>query len=208
MDQYPEAIDYYKKALKALRPLPLPNYHLTHVYSHMASIYSVMKQFDEMVVCSDSILATINKVHAVDPNINMDQEHLMANAMYATAYLELGKLDKALFHLNAAETLIAEKGLVHLQYIADQAARSYYKETGNYAKALEYNKRYLDFLQSNNMTTDWGEAMKLHGDIYFKMKKYDDAATYYARYIEVNDSIERITYAKQINHVRAGQAGT
>jgi AraC-like DNA-binding protein len=202
MDQYPEAIVYYNKALTALKPLPLPNYHLTDVYSHLASIYSATKQFDEMLACADSMLAAIDQMHAVDPNINMDQERLIANASYATAYFELGKLDKALFHLNAAETLIAEKGLAHLQYIVDQVARNYHRGAGNYAKALEYNKRYLDFLQSNNMTSDWGEALKLHGDIYFKMKKYDDAATYYARSIEVNDSIDKLTYAKQINELR------
>ena len=34
------------------------------------------------------------------------------------------------------------------------------------------------------------------------MKKYDDAATYYARAIEVNDSIDKITYSRQINELR------
>ena len=202
MDQPSEAIDYLKKALTAMKPLPFPNFHLTDVYSHLASVYSCTKQFDEMVACADSMMAVIDQMHTVDPNLNMDQELLIANSSYATAYFELGKLDKALFYLNAAETLITDKGLEHLRYIVDQVARNYYRGAGNYAKALEYNKRYLDFLQGNNMTSDWGEALKLHADIYFKMKKYDDAATYYARAIEVNDSIDKITYSRQINELR------
>jgi AraC-like DNA-binding protein/predicted negative regulator of RcsB-dependent stress response len=202
MNQYPEAISYLNKALSVLKPLPMPNFHLTDAYSHLASIYSSSKQHEEVIVCVDSMMAAIDKMHAIDPNINMDQERLIANSLYASAYFEMGTLDKALFHLNKAETLLSENGLEHLRYIIDQVARNYYRETGNYPKALEYNERYLDFLLGNNMSTDWDEAMKLQGDIYFRMKKYDDAANYYARAIEINDSIDKITYARQINELR------
>jgi AraC-like DNA-binding protein/tetratricopeptide (TPR) repeat protein len=202
MHQYPEAINYQNKALAVLKQQPRPNFHLTDSYLRLGSIYSCAKQNDQVLVYADSLMAAIDEMHKIDPALNFDQEHFIALVLYASAYSEMNRYDKAFNCLTLAEKKMIDCGLEHNQYMIDQIARTYYKKTGNYTKALEYNKRFLDFLLANNMSSDWGEAMKLQGDIYLKMEKYDDAALFYARSIEVNDSVDKMTYAKQINELR------
>ena len=202
MSKFDEAIDFQTRSLNILRTMPKPNFHFTDAYLCFAEYYSNLKQNEMVVSYADSMMIAIKEAQQINPDRNYDQEHLITLAFYTSAWSNLGKPDKALNYLTQAEALIAEKGLEHNQYLIDQVAFDYYNQIGNYAKALEYNQRNIDFLVDNKMTLDLGLRLQQRAELYSKKRNFEEATHFYARAIDVNDSIDKARYARQINELR------
>jgi tetratricopeptide (TPR) repeat protein len=202
MSKFEEAIDFHTRSLNILRALPKPNFYMTDGYLYLAECHSNLKQNEMVLSYADSIMIAIKEAQQINPDRNYNQEHLIALCFYTSAWSNLGEPDKALNYLTQAEALIAEKGLEHNQYFIDLAAFGYYNQIGNYARALEYNQRNIDFLVNNKMTIDLGLRLKIRGELYSKTGDYKEAVNFYARAIEVNDSIDKARYARQINELR------
>lgn len=202
MSKFDEAIDFQTRSLNILRTIPKPNFYLTDAYLNFAECYSNLKQ-NKMVLCyADSTMIAIKEAQQINPDINYDQEHLISLCFYTSAYSYLGKYDMALNSLTQAEALLVEKGLGHNQYMIDQVAFDYYNQINDYDKSLEYNQRNIDFLVNNKMTIDLGLRLKQRGELFSKTGNFKEATHFYARALEVNDSIDKARYAKQINELR------
>ena len=203
MNQLPEAIEYSTKALVILKEMPQKDYlNLIEAYSRLATYYSAINRHDLVVNCADSMMMIVNEEHANDNNARYFEVRIHKSALYASAYSELGQYEKAYHYLKLGEKLLEESGLEQNQYVIDQAGCDYYKSIGNYGKALEYNKRFIDFLTNNQMTMDLGKNLKKHGQFYEKLHKFEEASQCYARVIELSDSIDKKRYANQINELR------
>ena len=202
MSKFEEAIDFHTRSLNILRALPKPNFYMTDGYLCLAECHSNLNQNEMVLSYADSIMIAIKEAQQINPDINYDQEHLIALCFYTSAWSNLGEPDNALNYLKQAEALIAEKGLEHNQYLIDQVAFDYYNQIGNYAKALEHNQRNIDFLVDNKMTLSLGLWLQQRGELFSKTGNYKEAVHFYARAIAVNDSIDKARYANQINELR------
>lgn len=202
MTQYDEAVNFQNQSLSILRTIPQPNFYLTNAYLELGNYYSNLKQNEKVVCYADSVLLAIKEAQQKLPDYQYNHEHFLALAFYTSAYTFLGQTDKALYYLNQAEAYINANGPEYDRYMIDQIAYDFYNLTGNYEKALEYNQRNIDFLASNKMNIDIGLRLKQRGELLTKMHNYEDAVDFYARAIEVNDSIDKQQYAHQINELR------
>ena len=203
MDQFPEAIEYTNRTLTILKEMPQKDHlGLINEYISLSSYYSSLEQPDMVVAYADTIMQNINEAMTSDKKVQFIEAQIYASALYADAYSELGKHKKAYHYLILLEQLVEESGLEDYQYAIDQAGCSYYKSVGDYEKALEYNKRFIDFLINSQMTMDLGNYLKEHGGFYEKLHQYEEAAQCYSRVIELSDSIDKKRYANQINELR------
>lgn len=203
MDQFSDAIEYTNKGLIILKEMtPINHLSLINEYTSLGSYYSILKRPDMVVAYADTIMQTINEAMIYDNNVRFVESRIYAMALYSGAYSELGNYEKAHHFLKLGEQLLEESGLDYYQYVIDQAGCDYYKSVGNYEKALEYNKRFIDFLINNQMTMDLGNYLKEHAGFYEKLHQYEEAAHCYARVIELSDSLDKKQYANQINELR------
>lgn len=202
MGQVNEAINMTKKALPIINTLPLPNFPKIEIYHRLSNYYTQLNNYNLVLAYNDSMLNAVNNAHKFDSLINLDEERILIATVYSQAYSELGKTQKALGYLNQAEELFNNSNMPHLWHIITQTKSNYYKSAADYNKAIEYNQKFIGFLQQNNMSMDLGKSLKKQADYYTRLNKFDYASKLYAQVIELNDSIDKKRYANQINELR------
>jgi signal transduction histidine kinase len=108
-----------------------------------------------------------------------------------TIYYQSGMPDSARYYLALAETLIKQNpDKVRMQYNFNQAAGLFYKNTGEYNRALPY---MLENLKNWTKTDENRAGLLLNlGNLYFNMGNYKNSTDYHLQSLRLFESLNNL----------------
>jgi len=140
-----------------------------------------------------------------DENPTCYVEYLL-NRDYATAYLEMNNNnynDKILHYLQEAEKIIDDNKLALASNEIQQLYFIYYRNIGQYDKALDVINQLCDYFKERKMTRVYMGRLNDKADIMMKLGRYQEAASLYRLCYQLQDSISSSTYMKELSEMRA-----
>lgn len=105
-------------------------------------------------------------------------------------YLKKQNLNSAKFHLSKVLKMEEEGMIAHAKLEISQLKATYYKEIGEYDKALELlekNKKMISKEDKNNYTSQ--DTEKMLADIYHQLGNHKKAGDHLRNYIQIKDSL-------------------
>lgn len=122
---------------------------------------------------------------------------------YLLIYISRGNYPEAKDCLEKIKEIEGEnKGLVLTSTFYELSAH-YYNGIGDYKRALQlYDCLIIERKQSNQLKA-LIDVIQKRGDILYKMERYQDAADCFYNMIQMNDSLTRVTYYKDLADMRA-----
>lgn len=144
---YEDAIRYYNESLNILRSKSktVSPQKIADHFNRLAGIYANMNQYDKVLLYADSMKMYSQK-NSLD--INSNRIIFRAETFTAMALIGLGNLSQAWKHIIKAEEILDPSWKVaydHERKQLDIIYLAYYKEKGDYNKALEYTEKALAY---------------------------------------------------------------
>lgn len=139
---------------------------------------------------------------------NLDEENPVykqrytMHRSYAVTYTRLGKLDLALEHLRKAESMIEEYKMGHTKYELMGVYIAYYCATKEYDKAVNACDSILTYASKKNQTFTYQDYLHVKAKALFDGERYREAATAYADYAQLKDSLSSATYFEELANMK------
>lgn len=191
-----EAIESYKEAIDLLGRLPdteslkaqmLPKYILTLLkYGHTSAAAPYIKQSEAL--------------YANNPNPSRLFFLLTCNVYY---HINTGQLDKARELLHELEATYKENNFIYYRFILIFIKAVYYEANHEYALALSHYSQLMGKSSLNLAPTKVIQIKQEQGRLLSKMGRNEEACRVYQAADALQDSINALSYVRQINELRA-----
>lgn len=191
-----EAIESYKEAIDLLYRLPdteslkaqmLPKYILTLLkYGHTSVAAPYIKQLETL--------------YTNNPNPSRHFFFLACNTYY---HINTGQLNKARELLHELETTYKENNFIYYRAILIFIKAVYYEANHEYALALSHYSRLMGKSSLNLAPTKVIQIKQEQGRLLSKMGRNEEACRVYQAANVLQDSINALSYVRQINELRA-----
>lgn len=191
-----EAIESYKEAIDLLDRLPdteslkaqmLPKYILTLLkYDHTSVAAPYIPQLENLYIS--------------DPNPSTRFFILACKAYY---HINTGQLNKARKILDELETTYKENNFIYYRSILIFIKAVYYEANNEYALALKHYSRLIDKSSMKLAPTKFIQIKQEQGRLLSKMGRNEEACQVYRAANGLQDSINALSYVRQINELRA-----
>lgn len=123
-------------------------------------------------------------------------------ASYTYYYIESGNTNKAKTLLNEVEKISLQRRKSDYYAIVDYLYAAYYQATGQYEKALELQSKLLNINTFNLAPNRYILLIQEQANLLAKAGRIDEACHIYQQANEKKDSLNTISYARQINDLR------
>lgn len=191
-----EAIESYKEAIDLLNQLPdtelleaqmLPKYILTLLkYGPASTALPYIKQLEDLYIN--------------DPNPSTLFFILACNTYYD---INTGQLDKARKSFAQLDTVYKENNFIYYRAILTFIKAAYYEADNEYALALQHYTRLIGKSSIKLAPTKLIQIKQEQGRLLSKMGRDEEACRVYQTANALQDSINALSYTRQINELRA-----
>lgn len=191
-----EAIESYKEAIDLLDQMPdtellkaqmLPKYILTLLkYGQTSTAAPYIKQLENLYIN--------------DPN---PSTHFFILACQAYYDINTGQLEKAKNIFDELNAVYKENNFIYYRSILIFIKAAYYEANNEYALALKYYSRLIANSSMRLAPTKIIQIKQEQGRLLSKMGRHAEACNTYRTANALQDSINALSYVRQINELRA-----
>ena len=145
----------------------------------------------------------LDKANAREIAENKGQLYTKYTYYYAAAVcteLLLGHKDRATLLLKSMETM-ASRGPSTIEPLVLDTREEYFKLLGQYDSALMYNQQLISSYRSAGLTALTSNRIRLRGNMFYRLGRYDSAAYCYHEYNVLRDSTETGLNANLLNEL-------
>ena len=194
-DMPKEAIDAYEASLQLLNKTEQTETYVTQL---LPKFIITLVQLNKL----EKAAAYLKQLDAIYAQYPSQSTRFYVLTTYACYYLETGETAKAKHLLTEAENINKKLNKVYFQYIIDHTAAAYYKAIGDNEQAL---KLYRMLRAESLVGMFSGKLIKLYQDeasLLAKKGLYDEACHVYQQANQQKDSMNVVSYSRQINDLR------
>ncbi|GHT30094.1 hypothetical protein FACS189432_09370 [Bacteroidia bacterium] len=197
MNQKTEALKYYKESLDYIhRANNTTAMLIVENYMNMAAASFDIEQYETAIAYADSMIYHLE---------GRDAKHLylyLATFFKANANAWLNRPAEALKYIREAEALYSPEFGEHYGVYLDEARGNYYRSVKDYAKALEYRGKTLQFYLQNELLVGYKSSLENKAGIMEEMGNWKEAAACYSEVLQLSDSLNTQQFYNQINELR------
>ena len=197
-----ESVNAYQKSLDLLSGIkPYPPV-LADLYAYYGDILNLKKDYERLEKLTERWKDYLEE-HVKDTDISKDSKDILYtyyNMACAQAHLGLGQLDLGEKDLQEARTHIQSEGSVRGQTWLFYMSKLRYLQK-RYSEALQLNDKRLALSDGNDDATVYIDIISQRADILMALGIYKEAAGYYLRMYQINDSVNAQETKKQLNEL-------
>lgn len=197
-----ESVSSYQKSidlLSKIKPCPMV---LPDIYAYYGDVLNLKKEYvqlEQLTVRWKELLD--DYIQTYHPNKSTkDVFYTYYYMACAQANLGLGKLTAGEDNLKEARTYISSESSLRGQSWLYYMARLRYLQH-RYPEALQYNDKRLALTEGSDDITVYIDIISQRADILKAMGIYKEAADYYLRMYQINDSVNAQETKKQLNEM-------
>ena len=172
--------EYCLKAIELTENYEMDNYNVAFLYTEAAKYYINQCNMEKA-------LAYLKKA---DEAANADLHLIAVKLAYMHYYLAAGNLSKAWDLLQESKRMFDhDKKLISHKKMYYENEYHFYKQTGQYQSALQTIDNLIEEELKLNEHALRNGHYRMKGEIYLAMSKKELAATFLAKYIQLEDSV-------------------
>ena len=194
-----ESVSSYQRSidlLSKIKPCPMV---LPDIYAYYGDVLNLKKEYVQLTVRWKELLD--DYIQTYHPNKStIDVLYTYYYMACAQADLGLGKLKKGEDDLRQARMFFSSESSLRGQSWLFYMARLRYLQK-RYPEALQFNDRRMKYAGDGDDITVYIDIISQRADILKALGNYKDAADYYLRMYQINDSVNAQETKKQLNEM-------
>lgn len=203
MNQYDEAIKFYKESLSLAKQSNKHAIFYAECYMNLATNLMAKENFREANSYVDSFSMKITEAKKLmGPNADLSNYVFSYELFYAICNAYQGDLPGSKKHLDIAASMFQGGMPEFYTQLLNDAWATYYRFSGDYKMALEYNRQTLEFFKNSMLGAGIESQEKQRADILNSMGNYKEAMLAYKNLIDLSDSLNRENFYNQINQLK------
>lgn len=191
-----EATDAYETSLQLFNKIEHAEAYTTRL---LPKFIITLVQLKEMKKAA-SYLKQLDALFAKYPS---ESTHFYVLTSYANYYLETGETDKVMPLLTEAANRNKKLNEIYFRYIIDHTTAAYYRTIGDNEKALNFYKTLRTQSFVGMFTSKLIRLYQDEASLLAQKGLFDEACHLYQQANAKKDSLNVISYARQINNLRA-----
>ena len=203
LNNFDESISSYQKSLDLLSKIkPYPTI-VPDVYAYYGDILNLKKEYhqlEQLTVRWKKFLEEYEDTY--QSKLSQGTKNVLYTYYYmacAQAHLGLGELSKGAEDLNKAHALLKTESSLRGQTWMFYMAKLRYLQK-RYPEALQLNDRRLALFDDSDMT-QYIDIIGQRADILMALGRYKEAAEYYLKMYQINDSVNAQDTKQQLNEM-------
>ena len=195
MDMRQQAIDFYIEAFNVLNTLEGANHLKIHISPNLILTLLKIRETDKALVYLKQLEVLFDKYPTTSTLFYVS----ICRAYY---YVVTNQPDKALIYITEATKANSEHDYPYMRFVLDYLYASYYKQNKQYDRALE---KYGNLIKEINPAYSPNQHIQLNlqqAQLLSKLGQTDQACLIYQTANVLQDSLDNLSYVRQINELR------
>lgn len=190
-----QAIDSYEEAIRILNQSDDDDLIKVHILPNLTLSLLKIEKIDEANVYLKQLESLFDRFPT--------SSNLFYTAICRAYYfITIHQPDKAQAYLAEAARANAENNFFHMNFILDHTYASYYELTEQYDKALEQYGKLINELHPSYAPYQHIQLNIQRARLLSKLGQTDKACLIYQRASTLQDSLDNLSYVRQINELR------
>lgn len=190
-----QAIDFYIEAFNVLNTLEGANHLKIHISPNLILTLLKIRETDKALVYLKQLEVLFDKYPTTSTLFYVS----ICRAYY---YVVTNQPDKALIYITEATKANSEHDYPYMRFVLDYLHASYYKQNKQYDRALE---KYGNLIKEINPAYSPNQHIQLNlqqAQLLSKLGQTDQACLIYQTANVLQDSLDNLSYVRQINELR------
>ena len=204
--QYEEAMRYMTESVELASQIRKKNeLFMFENYIFLAYMCRYLDRPKEVLRYSDSIEATIKRIHTEKPSVKLQRLVFQNEYHRAIAYASLNRSERSLQSIRKAEEVFDTRWIERNSYfgvILNAMYGAYFHSIGERLSALDHYSKLLEYYKTHCSEDGIHHTKKNMAQIYFEMGDHKTAAEMCGQMMRRKEELNKMQFYAQLNEFR------